>query len=565
MDNLNENERHLIELARKGWYLTFKEFYYPPLNEPSFIYDYSNLEGFYIDPQDKWNITMNLANAPLFLEDQKYVDYFHAITLHEVSHYQIIPYDGLMNAKLIRAAMNHVNHYIAPVVVNIFADLIIDKKLHKKYPDLIDWEIKCTFRNIFDKYKEQMSNFSKFLFRSYEILLDIQISQINLWEDVELLANKVVTIIDKNFEDETKWEEKVSKIAYHLKSLVNNTFNLVDSGYKLDKGKAKRSVQLDQEVQIMFPEDIVELLDNPLENRNLDKLKRDNEDELKKKAEEFARDTQYSEFGAPASHAGILMDGNPLATWYRGLSKNLIEIKITQLKPGGVLPIYPEIWRISDPIEDLDIVQTLLNSPIIIPNITTRKWMNRESKGFSVAKVFPDLLLVVDSSGSMNWNYLSKKNHGKYHTALLASFAALHYAAQRGVKFSVINFSNVADICDWTYDFHKAEQVLLRYQGGGTQLPIKSIFKQCEKSERTTLIFIITDFGIYNWSSSKKTFITLSEKGHKIVGFFIGSKEIPCEKFKDLIDKVKFYPILKPNDLIDLIINEVKAYYTIKL
>ena len=55
--------------------------------------------------------------------------------------------------------------------------------------------------------------------------------------------------------------------------------------------------------------------------------------------------------------------------------------------------------------------------------------------------------------------------------------------------------------------------------------------------------------------------MTLLEQGHKIVGFFIGTKEIPIDKFKELLQKMKFYPILKPTDLIDLIIDEVKNCY----
>ena len=92
-------------------------------------------------------------------------------------------------------------------------------------------------------------------------------------------------------------------------------------------------------------------------------------------------------------------------------------------------------------------------------------------------------------------------------TGTVASFAALHYAASKGVKFSVINFSNRADTCHWTNDYHQAERVLLRYQGRGTVLPIKSIEDVCKKAERNSLIFIITDFGIYNWSKSKKSIL----------------------------------------------------------
>jgi len=558
---LNQKELHIIELAKIAWTKTQKYFFFPPLDLPNFIFDYSNLEGFYIDPQDKWKITMNLANTPIFIEDQDYINYFYAISLHEVSHYQIIPYDGLINAKLLKAAMIYLNENFAPIVVNVFADLIIDAKLHKKNPDLISWEIIKTYVHLLEKSKNKMSEFSKFLFRSYEKLLDIKLSGDGFLSSVENVANRVVNVVKKNFEDESLWEAKVSKIAYHLKSLVNNTFTLVGSSVQCGDGKANRKSSGRSGSNIEFPEDILETMDNPLENKNLDKLKEDGDDELRQKAEEFAKKTPYSEFGAPAGQAGIMIDGNPLATWYRGLAKDLIQIKIYEEKPGGQLPIYPEVWRLGEPLEELDIVQTVLSSPIIIPNITTRKWAKKLGEGHLVEKQIPDLLLVLDSSGSMKWNYLAKNASGVYHTALLASFAALHFAAKKGVKFSIINFSNRADICDWTNNYQKAERILLRYQGGGTQLPIKAIVKQCEKSDREVLIFIITDFGIYNWNTSKKLFLSLSNQGHKIVGFFIGASKIPKDKFKELLDKVTFYAIKNSKDLINLVIEEVRKYY----
>ncbi len=559
--DLDQKEQHIIELAKIAWAKTQSELFFPPLDTPNFIFDYSNLEGFYIDPQNKWQITMNLANTPIFIEDIDYINYFRAITLHEVSHYQIIPYDGLINAKLLKAAIKYVNENFAPIVVNVFADFIIDAKLHKKNPDLISWELKKTYQHILDKNQNNMSEFSKFLFRSYELLLNIKIADNGSFSSVENVAKKVVNVVKKNFEDETLWEEKVAKTAYHLRSLVNNTFTVVGTGVRHGKEKTERKSPGRGGSKIEFPEDILEVMDNPLENKNLDKLKKDNKDELRQKAEDFAKKTPYSEFGAPAGQAGILIDGNPLATWYRGLAKDLIEIKIYEEKPGGQIPVYPEVWRLGEPIDELDIVQTLLNSPVIIPNITTRKWAKKIGQGHLMEKEIPDLLIVIDSSGSMKWNYLAKSSRGIYHTALLASFAALHFAANKGVRFSIINFSNRADICDWTSNYQKAEKVLLRYQGGGTQLPVKAIIKQSEKSERETLIFIITDFGIYNWGSAKKTLLDLSNKGHKVVGFFIGASKIPQERFKNLINKITFYPIKNSKDLINLVIEEVKKYY----
>ena len=558
-EDLNNKEKRIIELAKIGFYKALAEYFFtPPLNEPNYLFDYTHLEGFYIDPEHKWQITMNLANTPILKDDNEYIDYFHIISLHEVSHYQIIPYDGLINAKLLRAAMENVNQNYAAIIVNIFADLIIDTKLYKKYPSLITWELKITYMHI--KSKGSISNFTKFLFRAYERMWDVEILNDDTLKEMDSLAERVTKVILKNLEDESTWEKKVSIIARYLSSLIQDTFTLIGTGGILSKGKEKRKSPSGAFIEI--PKDVLEVMDNPLENKNSDKLKEDNEDELRQKAEEFAKDIPYSEFGGPARQAGILVDGSPLATWYRGLAKNLIEIKIYEEKPGGQLPIYPEVWRIGDRMEELDIVQTLLTSPVIIPNVTTRKWAYREGPGHLVEKQTPDLLIVLDSSGSMGWNYTSRTNRGKgpYHTALVASFASLHYAAKKGVKFSIINFSNRADICNWTTNYQKAEKTLLRYQGGGTVLPLKEIANQCEKAEKKVLVFLITDFGIYNWSKAKKKMLNLAES-HKIVGFFIGSTKIPRDKFKDLLDKVTFYGIGDVKNLINLVIKEVKKYY----
>ena len=556
----SEKEKRTIELAKIAWAKTLKEFYYPPLNDPNYIFDYIHLEEFYIDPEHQWQITMNLANTPLLKEDQEYIDYFYIISLHEVSHYQIIPYDGLINAKLLRAAMKHVNQNYAPIVVNIFADLIIDTKLYQKFSNLIEWEMIETYKHIISK--GPISNFSKFLFRAYEKMWNKDILGDEALKEMDSLAERVTKIILKDFEDESTWEKKVSQVAKHLNNLIKTTFTLIGTRGIIDKNKEKRKCPGGAFVEV--PKDVLEIMDNPLENKNADKLREGNQDDLQQKSEEFAKDIPYSEFGGPARQAGILIDGNALATWYRGLAKNLIEIKIYEEKPGGQLPIFPEVWRIGDRIEELDIVQSLLNSPVIIPNITTRKWAYEEGPGHLVEKQVPDLLIVLDSSGSMKWNYTSRSVRGKgpYHTALVAAFASLHYAAKKGAKFSIINFSNRADICQWTSDYKKAETVLLRYQGGGTFLPIKEIANQCEKAERNALVFIITDFGIYNWSKAKKIMINLAQRGHKIVGFFIGSTKIPKEKFKNLLEKVKFYGIENPNDLINLVIKEVHDNYS---
>jgi hypothetical protein len=556
---LNDKEIKILSLAEIAFHKALVEFYFPPLNEPNYVFDYSNTKGFYIDPIHKWQITLNLANSPVFLNDDDYIKYFYAISLHEVSHYQVIPYDGITNARLLRAAMQHTNETFAPIIVNLFSDFVIDKKLYIRHPKLISWELKTTYKHIQDTCQKKMSSFTLFLFRVYERLLKISILKNKISNELNLIAEKAEKVICNNFENDTLWERKVSQLTLILKDLMHDNFNFVNTKNVQKDGFVyiKRPGKNDY---VEIPEDLVELMDNPIESRNIDKLKRNNDD-IVQKAEDFAKETPYSQFGAPARQAGILLDLNPLAIWYRGQAKDLLEIKIYEEQNDNELPIYPETWRLGDPIESLDITQTLLSSPIIIPNITTRKWLRMQDSTQLKEKNIPDLLIVLDSSGSMNWNYKSKHPKGTYHTALIAAFAALHYVAKKAIKFSVINFSNKADICDWTSDYKDAEKVLLRYQGGGTQLPLNEISKQCQKANNKVLVFIITDFGIYNWNVSKKTLLKLSEQGHHIVGFFIGSSEIPKTKFKDLLTKMSFYPIKKSKDLIALVIKEIINHY----
>jgi hypothetical protein len=558
---IRKNEEKIKELALKGWNKSIQEYYYPPLSQPHFVFDYTHQEGFYINPEDRWQITMNLANTPLFSSEVEYINFYYSISLHEISHYQIIPYDGLINAGLLKAAMKHVNQNFAPIVVNIFGDLVIDKTLYSKHPELMAWELKTTYKHIM--HTHGLSEFSRLLFLIYEKVLNINILENGSSDDKLGLAERISEIVLKNFHDETKWEEKVEKIAYYLNELIKDTFTLVGKGCKTQKGKSARKSPGNGEYYIEIPDDILELMDNPFESKNSDKLDNENNDKLQEKSEQFAKDVNYSEFGAPANQAGILIEKNALATWYRGKAKDLIQIRIFEEKPGGKIPIYPEVWRIGDPIEELDVVQSLLNSPIIIPNITTRKWAYKLGAGHLEEQEIPDLLIVLDSSGSMGWKYTAKtdKGRGPYHTALIAAFAALHYASKRGVEFSIINFSNKADICDWTPNYQPAEKVLLNYQGGETVLPTKEISTQCKNADKNVLVFIITDFGIHNWSSAKKNFLNLISRGHKIVGFFIGTNKIPKDKFGDLTDKMTFYAIQSSKDLINLVIDEIKRYY----
>ncbi|MFX1238161.1 MAG: hypothetical protein ACFFAS_17695 [Promethearchaeota archaeon] len=547
-----EQEKKKVKLARNAWALVMEELYFPPLEEPEYIFDYSLKKGFFIDPNNKWNITMNLANIPLFINDQDYINYFKVVMLHEAYHYLIIPYDGLTNARLLKAAAKHVPQIQAPIVVNFFSDLIIDTKLRNTHRLLIEWEFRHTFNNVLKVNNGKVSNFSNLLFKTYQKLWDLDFN-LDIEQNLEETANKISKVIKKDFENESIWEQKITRISFYLKDIINTTFI-----FKSSKRKTNMT-----NLSIEYPLDILDIMGNPFEIKNSDRLKNNNEDELRQKAEELAKDSTFSEFYGSASQAGLIVDNDPLATWYRGLAKDLIKIEIFAQKPRGVNPIYPQKWKLGDPIGDLDVPLTLSSNPIIIPNITTKKWIRKDLIGLNPSKSIPDLLIVLDSSGSMKWKYNTRSDHsrGAYHSAVIASFAALHHALSKGARCNVINFAGSISTSSWTKDYSKVETEILHYQGSGTILPLNALSFACDIAREKVLIFIISDFGISNWIKAKEFLVSLVSRGHIVVCLFIGSHNKIHNKFKDMINVLDFYAIEHHRDIVDLVIDRVKKYY----
>ena len=52
--DLNIKEKKIIKLAKIAFNKALAEFYYSPLNNPNYVFDYTHLEGFYIDPEHRW-------------------------------------------------------------------------------------------------------------------------------------------------------------------------------------------------------------------------------------------------------------------------------------------------------------------------------------------------------------------------------------------------------------------------------------------------------------------------------------------------------------------------------
>ncbi len=576
---LSETDESNLLTGRDAWDRAMLHFHTPAIPDPTFAFDKSKIIGFFIE-LDTWATTMNLSNAPDSLPEPQLFDFYNILALHEISHYIVCPYDAITNARLIKATIKHIPTRLSPIVVNFFADLIVDFKLFRKKPKEMEFQLRETLKmsDSVGKSKDEPkhSNFFKVLIKCYELMwnLNFDLSK-EEYEEVTPIAEKISEIILKDFEDESLWEKKIRRVARLLKNIIDVDFPRSTIKLKIEEYKDVPTAPGAENAQypVQIPLDVQVIQGNPLEikvgpknpqNTNKRKKKEPDNEDIKS-AEQLAEEMTLEEYVKVNQVMGFVPKHDVIATYYRGLSKNLIKFKIVGKRPSGSIPIGIEPWVIGDPIEKLDILQSMLVSPKIIPNITTRKWIYREGPGIEIEKRLPDMMIVIDSSGSMDWTFdRGKKNKSPYHLALVASFAALQYGIQKGIKIAAINFSENIFKQNWTTNPRLIENVLLKYQGEGTELPTYDIKRMCRIGERNSMVLLITDFEIYNWEIAYHDILEILNMGNKLVSFFIGGQKslLNTPDFVELTSLgAVFHPVKNIQDLVGLVIKEVQNVY----
>lgn len=230
--------------------------------------------------------------------------------------------------------------------------------------------------------------------------------------------------------------------------------------------------------------------------------------------------------------------------WYRERAKELVRITIKEkIKVIRHKIEYPDTWSLGDSIEELDVYLSSNISPIMIPGYTTKKWKTGKSAPQRIIRRTPDILLVIDSSGSMGklhgykepeisreMRKIMKKLRityvlgSKFDVALLASFGILEYALNIGCSVAAVNFSNVPIYTGFTMNRTKLEDVLMIHQNGGTYFPVKTI-KKLLSGRRDVLVIVISDAAIYNRKTAGK-FLEKVSREHTLYFFHI---ELPAK------------------------------------
>ncbi|HEY9787312.1 MAG TPA: vWA domain-containing protein [Candidatus Obscuribacterales bacterium] len=207
---------------------------------------------------------------------------------------------------------------------------------------------------------------------------------------------------------------------------------------------------------------------------------------------------QPFEFGQILRALGLKLSDHEIAVhYYRELATPYLVRFPERVRQEGSEPLAEglEPWDVGSPVEDVDWLESVIVSPVIVPGVTTVQRFWGTTEGGSPDKQAVDLDLYIDCSGSMphpqvNVSYLT----------LAGAIIALS-ALRANSRVKVTLWSGAGQF-ETTNGFVRDEKAILRiltaYIGGGTAFPIhilRETFERRQATDPPAHIMVISDDG----------------------------------------------------------------------
>ena len=391
-------ESTLEEVARRAWQQALMDFYYPPLPEPIIEHNHDASSYFYINSDD-WTVHLNTVGVPLYMDANEAEPYLRSTCHHEIQHYLVCPYDGITNAMMFSAARRHVADATAMFICNLFADFVVDSKLLKRYPKLSHERINTSIHDSAIRVNTH-SQLWTLVIACYRAMWGFPIPSVaNVDDETYLIAEQVVEVSRKFLDQETKWPKATEEIAKILEDWIDeDEEELLESGFGFGMNEASDESQGSRGD---IPEDLDKIMGDPREVRNGDRvrkcLQRDKPTNLEEEMERIATEIEHRGGTLEDLEGAFILAGvgdkrkQWIHFWYRAKAKGLIRIEVRHRRETGSTPLTPKVWRLGDPVEELDIVQSLQTFPVLVPNITTRQWSRISAHGPESMETPPNL------------------------------------------------------------------------------------------------------------------------------------------------------------------------------
>lgn len=523
---------------------------------------------YYITIDQTWQIHLNFGTLPKSYKS--FQDEVKVLARHEIEHYMCCPFNVITHFRMLKVIRDtyirnfsnlniDINKACASIA-NQAADIIVDTRNFYRHPEE-------TLRSEIDWIKKgadikKCPKHSKLMFLTKESIwgqsLNINETDDELLRIVNELSQKFLVngIDDKDsFLEKT---EEYTNIFFQLYTQDMNESNNNDSG---NEGESESGQSGDmstfspqnnnqnsssQTAGNGKPQNVQGNNAQTTNNYQAGKPKDGDSngsafvfsdpDKIKEALETFANETSIEEFCQIISMAGAggLSKKEKERLWFSVNGASVIPIEEYSNKGNKDSYSYPTLWRIGDPIEDLDMMLTLMNSPKMIPGMTTKKWEIDSNDTIGVEKKKRDLLLVVDTSGSMG---NATDSHSNMHQAILAAFGIISYFEETEGKVALLGFSDrISTDIEWTKDYNKIRDSLLTNGQGGTTFPIKRIQNILDNSANELVTVLITDGELGNLSQSVDYFRQYLDEDNRLYVFLLGKnrRQISFDPLKNI-------------------------------
>lgn len=240
--------------------------------------------------------------------------------------------------------------------------------------------------------------------------------------------------------------------------------------------------------------------------------------------------------------------------WYAHLAQQYrlgIEKKLSQ-QTGRVYPVSLKRWLPEDGVFHLAPLATF--GPVGLPGITKR-WLHSGPESRLYERQVPDLIIVIDSSGSMPDPNTDKS------FAVLGGIVAADSYMDYGSKVAVINFSDQDLELEFSRDRTQVYKYIAAAQWGGTMLHPETIDKLLQKSQGEVDVLIITDLGLGDFDATIAK-IAEQAKTRRIFFFLINASDETAQQTRQMMpESVEFFSVQNDEGLLKIVLGAVQRSF----
>ena len=530
---------------------------------------------YYISIDETWQIHLNFGLMPTSYKE--FQEEVRVLTRHEVGHYMCCPFDVITHFRMLKTIIDTFNkHYVRKFpTLNIIqlvgslsnqaADIIVDSvNFNRNKPETLKSEIAWIKKGT---GFQGMPRHNKLMFLTKQMLWK---ESLELEEKDEELLAEVKTLSEKfekdGIEKKEYFLEKVEAYTHAFLKLFEQDIQEQQQnqqGQGHGSGSGQSSNGQPQQGQQSNGQGQNQGSEQPQPSPSKDSQQHGSQfifqspDKVQEALAEIAQETSIQMFNQILSVAGFssLSEKDKEKMWFEAQSADMIPIDEESPIGSNDNYSYPTTWKLGDPIEDIDMMLTFSNSPILIPGVTTKKWEQNSVFNFENEKKQPDLFLVVDTSGSMG---KVDDPNSNMHQAILASYGLIHYFESIQSQVALLCFSDkIASNIEWTKNYDEIKDNLLRNGSGGTNFPITTVQNTIEKNKNGVVTVVITDGELENIESSLAFFRDYLNDNNKLY-IFLQDRKANINCFRELSNLgAKVIIAITAKKMTDLVLQEM--------